>query len=103
LCTARHGDLLYDERLAHTLGESLTESLKVVLVERAGLNLRNLVAQGMALSETFAEPVADLLIALLVQVAAAFGPTETGAPHDAAPAAPEARRTDTSSRTRRSG
>lgn len=81
-------DLLYDEHLARVLGESLTESLKALLVEQSGPNIRNVIAHGMAASEGFTEQIASILIALLLQVSA-FRPAESDTPEETPPDTPE--------------
>ena len=64
------GDLLRDDRLKIALGDTLTESLKAILADSSGLNIRNLTAHGLASSEMFTEHTANILIALLLQVSA---------------------------------
>lgn len=73
------GDLLRDEPLGQVLGEALTESLKALLVDPSGPNIRNVIAHGMAAPEEFTEQIANLLIALLLQISA-FGPVQSEAP-----------------------
>ncbi len=62
-------DLLRDERMESVLGDNLSEALKAVLVDRAGMNVRNLVAHGLARADDLSEELADLLIALLLRIA----------------------------------
>lgn len=64
------GKLLRDEKLREVLGDQLAESLEALLDNQAGPNIRNSVAHGLAAPEAFTEEIANLLIALLLQVSA---------------------------------
>lgn len=61
--------LLAEEVVAKTLGQDLTVLLQVVLVERAGMNVRNLVAHGLAHRDLFDQTVAEVLLSILMALA----------------------------------
>ena len=59
-------DILADERLRASLGESLWRYFQVLLADRRGLNLRNRVAHGLLRINEFNRPVADQIFHALL-------------------------------------
>lgn len=63
-------NLLRDDALVQMLGRRLTVALAAVLVEQTGLNVRNLVGHGEAQLDFFSRDVNEILIILLLVLAA---------------------------------
>ncbi|MBI3404965.1 MAG: DUF4209 domain-containing protein [Acidobacteria bacterium] len=61
-------DILADERIKTTLGESLWRYLQVFLADKRGQNLRNQIAHGLLGIEEFNRPVADQVFHVLLAI-----------------------------------
>jgi len=62
------GEILEDARLTETLGEDFTCTLRVLLTESRGLNLRNDIAHGELLVNPFSDFVCTMLLLVLMQI-----------------------------------